>query len=149
MKASVYIETTITGYLTAWQSRDIVFAARQQITREWWNTRRSLFTLEAGDGDPVAARERIDVLSGVRMLTIADVAEGLAAHLLAKGALPAKAAADALHVAIAATNTIDYLLTWNCRHLANAAMRDTINQACIDRGFRSPVICTPEELIGV
>ena len=155
-RQTVYIETTVIGYLTAWPSRDLVVAAHQQITREWWNNHRSRFELVASElvaqecaaGDTSAAKERLQLLSGIRLLAIADAAGELAVHLVRRGAMPQKAGADALHVAIAAANGIDYLLTWNCRHLANAVMRSTIESACVERGFRAPVICTPEALSG-
>jgi hypothetical protein len=73
----------------------------------------------------------------------------LAKELLQAGALPAKAADDALHIAVAATKAVPYLLTWNCRHLANAMMRPIIESVCATKGFKAPIICTPEELMGV
>lgn len=153
---TVYIETTIISYLTAWPSRELVRAAHQEITRDWWANQRPHFQLyaselvarEAKAGDATAAKERLDAIAEVRLLGISEDATTLAEHLIRHGALPQKAAADALHVAIAAVNKMEYLLTWNCRHLANAAMRDTIEQACIEKGHRAPKLCTPEELIG-
>lgn len=153
-KPTVYIETTIVSYLTAWSSRDLVRAAHQQITREWWREQRLQFDLVASElvmressaGDATAAAERLEALKELRLLSISDAATEIAAHLIARGALPAKAAADALHVGLAAANGIEYLLTWNCTHLANATMRHTITSACVDRGFRPPTICTPESL---
>jgi len=155
MPQRVYIETTFVSYLTARPSRDLVMAAHQQITHEWWDTRRASYELcvsqlvldEAAAGDAQAAQERLLVLRPMLVLeTKADALE-LAKELLQAGALPAKAADDALHIAVAATKTVPYLLTWNCRHLANAVMRPLIETVCKAKGFKAPNICTPEELV--
>lgn len=151
----VYIETTIVSYLTARPSRDVVVAGHQRVTHEWWDTRRTNLELclsqlvldEAGAGDAQAAQERLLVLQPMLVLeTTADALE-LAKELLQAGALPAKASDDALHIAVAATTAIPFLLTWNCRHLANAAMRPVIEAVCTAKGFKAPIICTPEELL--
>jgi hypothetical protein len=102
---------------------------------------------EAGAGDAVAARERLLMLQPMLVLETTPEALQLAKELLHAGALPAKAANDALHIAIAATKTIPYLLTWNCRHLANAVIRPVIEKVCQAKGFKAPIICTPEELL--
>lgn len=155
MSERVYIETTFVSYLTARPSRDVVFAGHQQVTHEWWDTRRTNYELcvsqlvldEAGAGDAQAAQERLLVLQPMLVLeTTADALE-LAKELLQAGALPVKAADDALHIAVAATKTVPYLLTWNCRHLANAVMRPVIETVCKAKGFKAPIICTPEELL--
>lgn len=150
MKSKVYIETTIVSYLVASPSRDVIQSAHQQVTREWW-ARRSRFDLfvsrpvlaEAGRGDVTAAARRLEKLTGIPMLSIGRGTGALAYTLLRTGALPPKARIDAVHVAIAATNGMDYLLTWNLRHLANAAIRGKIEAACQRAGVRPPVICTP------
>ena len=155
MKPVVYIETSVVSYLTSWLSRDPVIAVRQQLTRKWFPTARRKFRLvmsdivihEAGRGDPTAARERLIALEGVTPLDIAAEAERVARELLAKGAVPAEAAADAYHIAVAATNPVHYLVTWNLRHIANAAMRSRIERVCRDAGYEPPVICTPEHLM--
>jgi hypothetical protein len=155
-KPTVYVETTIISYLTSWPSRDLVRAAHQQMTREWWDTHRENFDVVASElvvaesaaGDSSAANERLRILSTFRLLRVTTAATELARHLVQRGAIPPKAAADALHVALAAANGIDFVLTWNCRHLANAFMRSTIESACVERGFRPPIICTPEGLSG-
>jgi hypothetical protein len=122
---------------------------------QWWDTRRASYELcvsqlvldEAGAGDAQAAQERLLVLRPMLVLeTMADALE-LAKELLQAGALPAKAADDALHIAVAASKAIPYLLTWNCRHLANAVMRPVIESVCQAKGFKAPIICTPEELL--
>jgi hypothetical protein len=155
MADRVYVETTVVSYLTARPNRDVVIAGHQQVTQEWWDTRRSDYELcvsqlvldEAGAGDPQAAQERLAVLQPMSVLETTSEALELAKGLIQAGALPAKAAGDALHIAVAATKSVPYLLTWNCRHLANAVMRPMIEAACNAKGFKAPIICTPEELL--
>ncbi len=155
MKPKVYVETTVVSYLTARLSRDIVVAAHQQITQEWWDTRREQFQLvasqlvvrEASAGDAEAARERLEVLTPVTLLEVTPEALTLAQELVSVGAVPTQAAEDALHIAIAVTNGVEYLLTWNHRHLANPAMRTKIEEVCRSAGYESAIICTPEELL--
>lgn len=155
MKPTLYVETSIVSYLTARRSRDIVTAARQEITREWWNARRRNFQLftsefvleEAEEGDPEAARRRLDALSETEELDLHDEARPLARKLVKEGPLPAKAALDALHIAVSATSRMDYLLTWNLTHIANAAIRDQIEEICRSNGHEPPIMCTPEELM--
>ena len=152
---TVYIETSIVSYLTARPSRDVVTLARQELTREWWETRRhrhDLFTSEvvigeAGEGDDEAAQRRLDALQGLEELEATSQAEDLATALLEEGPLPQKAAVDALHIAISAIEEIEYLLTWNCTHIANAAMRKPIEDVCRTREVEAPIMCTPEELM--
>ena len=154
-KPTVYIETTVVSYLTAWPSRDLIRAAQQQQTREWWDSRRDAFDLvcselvhrEAGAGDPSAAAERLKVLADFRILVATGEAAAVAADLIARLQLPPRAQPDALHVAIAATNGVSYLLTWNCRHLTNAVLRPRIEWVCRENGLEPPVICTPPELM--
>jgi len=155
MKPKVYLETTIASYLTAWRSRDLITAAHQQITREWWDTRRGGFELfisqividEASEGDPDAAARRLEVLKELPLLSATEDGDELAETLIEQVPLPPKAAADALHLAIAVVNGMDYLLTWNCTHLANAALRSNMEGVCRNKGYRPLIICTPEELL--
>lgn len=152
-KLKVYVETTVISYLTAFPSRDLIVAAHQQLTAEWWQ-RRHRFELfvseavieEALGGDPGAAALRAATLEGIPVLDAGPAVANLARVLLAQHALPSKAAFDALHIAIAAVNGMDFLLTWNCKHIANAATRRTIERACVSAGFTPPAMCTPEEL---
>ena len=154
MAERVYIETTVVSYLTARPNRDVVIAGHQQVTHEWWDTRRQDFELcvsqlvlgEAGAGDAQAAQERLAILKSMTVLETTTAALELAKELILAGALPAKAADDALHIAIAAVHAVPYLLTWNCRHLANATMRPRIESVCTAKGLKAPIICTPEEL---
>jgi hypothetical protein len=154
MMERVYIETTFVSYLTARPSRDLIIAAHQQITHDWWDACRGdyeicaseLVVREAGDGDPLAAQERLEVLKSATLVQTRQEALDLAEELVKAGALPAKAFEDALHIAVAADQKIPYLLTWNLRHMANATMRPMIETVCADKGYKAPIICTPEEL---
>jgi len=154
MAQRVYLETSVVSYLTALPSRDLVVAGHQQVTREWWLSRKR-FDLyvseavlqEASRGDAEAASRRTGALSGVPILSTAPQALELAQSFLKAAAFPAKAALDALHVALAVVHGMDFLLTWNCTHIANAAVRPQIEAACWKAGFRPPVICTPLELL--
>lgn len=156
MKPKVYIETTVVSYLTARRSRDLVVAAHQQITEEWWQLRRGDFELfvsqsvlaEASAGDPEAAVQRLQLLASLDLLDITGEVEELATSLVVGRVVPAKAAEDALHIATATVHGMDFLLTWNCRHIANAAIRHRLTEAALARGYILPVICTPEELAG-
>jgi len=155
MNPRVYLETTVISYLTARPTRDLIVAANQQITHEWWQLRRSQFDLfisevvvnEASSGDRNAARQRLAKIEDVPLLTLTTDAITLAETLVRELPLPEKAVTDAVHVAIAATHGMDYLLTWNCRHLANAALRGKIDDVCRALGYEPPVICTPQELM--
>jgi predicted nucleic acid-binding protein len=155
MKPKIYIETTIISYLAARPSRDLITAAHQQVTQEWWENRRADFDLfvsqlviqEATAGDEQAVQRRQQVLEELALLQLNEEAVALARTLIDEGALPDKAVGDALHIAIATVHGMDYLLTWNLKHLANAAMRNAITVTCRARNYEPPVICTPEELL--
>ena len=154
MKPMVYIETTVVSYLTARPHRDIVVSAHQQLTREWWDGAADRYQLvisdlvvnEAGRGDVLAASERLAALKPLPQLEITDEDRVLAKRLLDAGVIPAKVAEDALHIAVAAANGCDFLVTWNFRHIANPTMKSRIADECRNAGYVSPVICTPEEL---
>ena len=155
MKPTAYIETSVVSYLTAWPSRDVVIAAYQQVTREWWHNARDRFDLvaselvidEAGAGDADAARARLEELKAVTLLEATEGAAELRQRLLDLEAVPRKAAEDAAHDAIAVTNGVDYLVTWNFRHIASAAMRSRIERVCREAGYEPAIICTPNELM--
>ncbi len=153
MKSRVYVETTVPSYLTAWPSRDLVRAAHQQLTREWWDRRdeyelfvSELVVRECEAGDATAAAARLAVLADLPLVALTEEVDELAKALAAGVPLPARAAADALHIAAAAVHGLDYLLTWNCTHIANATWRVKIEAVCRERGYEPPVICTPAEL---
>ncbi len=155
MRPKLYLETTIPGSLAAWPSRDLIRAARQQITREWWDTRRSDFELfvsqfvirEVSAGDKTATEDRLKLIENIAIPELSEEATQLAEELLRRVPLPAKAGVDTFRIAIAAVSERDYLLTWNCAHIASAALRGGIESVCRDRGYKPPRICTPEELM--
>jgi len=152
---TLYLETTIVSYLAAKPGRDIRVRARQEATRRWWRGRRKEFRVfvsplvveEAAAGDPKAARRRIRHLRGLPRLAVTDSVLKVAEHLLQRGVIPLQAEVDAVHIALAAVHGVEYLLTWNCKHIANAMKRGEIEELCRERGFEPPIICTPDELI--
>ena len=156
MASTVYLETSIISYLAARHSKDVITAARQQLTAQWWERRRAAFQLfvseevvreiRYGDAEAVARRE--GYLRGLSVLGVTRDAIEIARILIDERCMPRDAAADALHVAIATANGVEYLLTWNCRHIANAQMRTRIERAIRLRGHEPPILCTPEELPG-
>lgn len=157
MKKSVYIETSVISYLTARVSRDLVSAARQQLTQEWWDNSRQNFELfvsrlvlkEISSGDAQASGRRLDAVKGMTVLEINEAMFAVADELMRQGALPEKAREDALHIAISAVSGVDFLVTWNCRHIDNAAMKPVMRTVCSKMGYLCPEICTPEELGGI
>jgi len=152
----VYIETTIVSYLVSRPSRDVVIAGHQKTTQDWWASRRNEFECvisqvvidEASAGDSSEAKKRIEIIAGLPELEITADAEALAYSIMASGVLPPHVTRDAAHVAVAATHKVDYLLTWNCKHLANVQISRKIALVCEKAGHRMPIICTPEELMG-
>ena len=155
-KVKVYVETSVISYLTSRPSRDVVIAGHQQTTHEWWEDSFAHFHLvasqlvvqECSAGDEKAVQERLKVLESVELLEVTEEAINLAQALITQGTVPKKAAEDALHIAIAVTNGIDYLVTWNCKHIANAVMRNKIDKVCRLNNYEPVTICTPEELLG-
>ncbi len=155
MNPKIYIETSVISYLTAWRSRDLVVAANQEATREWWDEHSKSFELyisetviqEAAGGDEHAAGRRLEIINEIAELNITHAAQDLAKGLLSEIPLPKEAEIDGLHIAIATVHGMDYLLTWNCRHIANAVLRHPIESVCRKRGYEPPVICTPLELM--
>jgi hypothetical protein len=154
---SVYIETSIISYLVSRPNRDLLVAAHQQITHEWWRQKRQEFDCfvslavieELRAGDMEAADKRMEQIQRFSVLEITEEAEYLARKIVEAGAIPRRAVRDAAHIAIATVNEIDYVLTWNCRHLANAQIIRKVSVVCNEAGYGMPVICTPEELMGV
>ena len=155
MKPKVYVETSVISYLTSRPSRDILILGHQQITQEWWSNHQEMFHLvasqlviqEASAGDPIASKQRLKILEQIELLATTERALTLAQAFLELKIMPQKAAEDALHIAIAVTNGIDYLLTWNCKHIANAIIRREVERICRSLGYEPVTICTPEELI--
>src|SRR5262245_3388290 len=153
---TVYIETSIVSYLTARPSRDLLVAAHQQLTVVWWDeqrTRYEIFTsqvvlAEARAGDPDAAQQRLTVLERLPLLDMTDAAVALASMLVTGQALPAQAAQDALHLAVACVHGMQYLLTWNWTHLANAPLRSRLDRGCPAAGYTTPIPCAPADCEG-
>ena len=156
MSARLYLETTIPSYLVGRPSRDLRVAAHQQLTREWWDSRRADFDLyvselviqEVRAGDIHLSGDRLDLLAGVPVLAASEEIIELAEDLVIKGPIPRKAAGDAVHIAFAAVYACEYLLTWNCRHIANAELYRAIRRVMELHGYEVPTLCTPEELMG-
>jgi len=157
VKQRVYIETTIVSYLVSRPSSDVRVAANQVTTLDWWEQRRESFDLftsefvlaEASLGESSIAARRMGILSDLPELEITDEVRVLGDALLNEGPIPPNAEIDAYHIATAAVNGMDYLLTWNCTHIANAAMRSDIESVCRNQGYEPPTICTPQELMEV
>ena len=152
----LYIETSIVSHATAWPSRDITIAGLQQQARDWWANERSKFELvtsqltldEAADGDPTAATDRLNLLQGLPLVDINSDVEELAERLIQAHTMPEKAAADAVHVAAAALGGVNYLLTLNCKHIANAHELPRIYELLDREGLGQLLICTPAEFLG-
>lgn len=150
------METSIISYLAARPSRDLIVAARQQLTHTWWRDRRPMFDLfvsqvvldEILAGDPDAAERRAALIAGIPVLDIVPEVADLAATLIQRVPLPATAGADAAHIATAAYPRIDVLMTWNSTHIANAELRPRVERVCRESGHPAPVLCTPDELMG-
>ncbi len=151
----VYIETSIVSYLRQRPSGQVVTAARQLLTRRWWEQERFQYELvtsqyvidEAADGDPLRAQERLDSLEDIPSLQLGPEIDAIANAIMSRAILPPKAQVDALHIAVASYHRIDYLLTWNCSHIANARILPRIQAALIEQGCFVPLICTPEEML--
>ncbi len=154
MLPTVYVETTIVSYLTAKARNELIYAARQELTRLWWEQHRSRYDLvtselvleEARRGDPEAAVERLNILREIDLLSISDPRiQQLSQALLDKSLLPEKARADSLHLATATVHQVNYRMTWNCRHIANADLLPRVYQLMINQGYTPPLVVTPEE----
>jgi predicted nucleic acid-binding protein len=155
VKRRVYIETSVISYLANRPSRDLVVAGRQQVTHTWWESRRPVFDLvisqvvldEVGAGDQEAARRRLALVEGLPLLDMTTEAAELAASLIERLGLPRQASADAAHVAVAAVHGVEFLVTWNVAHIANAALRRRVEDVCRAQGHTPPILCTPDELM--
>lgn len=156
MSESVYIETSLLGYLTARPSENLIVMANVTITQQWWDTRRSLFDLyisqvvldEVARGDKEIAARRLEILQDLPLLDVNENVEDLAAQFILKSNLPPKASDDALHIAVATVYGLNYLLTWNCKHIANAQIQRKLLQISVTAGYELPIICTPYGLMG-
>jgi len=156
MNPKVYIETSVISYLTARLSSDLIVAAHQKITSDWWENRRVEFDLytsqlvirEARRGNLQAAEKRLRALQGIAVVPLNNKAFELADTIVSQQALPKESHADALHISVAILYEMDYLLSWNCRHIANAERQKKIAQIIRQEGYNMPILCTPEVLMG-
>jgi len=148
---TVYIEATIVSYLVANPSRDSILAAHQQLTRQWWQDERLRYECvtsdevlrEASLGDAEMSRRRAAALADLTVLMVDDAARDLAHELLAAKILPPAASSDAIHAVVASLRSVNILLTWNCRHLANPHLLGKLRGFVGRRGLTLPEICTP------
>ncbi len=153
MPHSIFIETTIPSYYVSRPSRNLLQFARQELTREWWDDRRHEFDLftsqlvldEASEGEPAKATERLELLAGLELLDLNEQVEALATKLIGSGILPATAIRDASHLAAAGVHGMNFLLTWNCKHIANPFIADRLQSCFSSMGVYLPNICTPEQ----
>ena len=151
MSETVYIETSIIGYLTTRPSRNLILVANAEVTREWWDTRRSTFNLytsqavlkEVSQGDAEMASRRLEIIRDFPLLELNQFVLDLAEQFLERSNLPAKADVDAVHIAAATVHGMDYLLTWNCKHIANAQIQGKLAEISLDFGYELPILCTP------
>ncbi|AFZ07656.1 hypothetical protein Osc7112_3273 [Oscillatoria nigro-viridis PCC 7112] len=156
MSETLYIETSILGYLTARSTKNLILAANMEVTKDWWEYRRSAFTLyvsqavlnEVAQGDAEIAVQRMELLGGVPLLELNQAVRDLASQFLTRSNLPPKAHIDAIHIAVATVHGLDYLLTWNCKHIANAQIQGKLAEISFDFGYELPILCTPYELLG-
>ena len=150
----VYVETSVISNLTARPSYNLIDMARQVSTQTWWSLMRPKFDLyasmlvldEAARGDKTAAQKRVEALGAMTLLSVTEEMELLAERLLAATAVPRTSYEDAVHIAVATVSGMDYLLTWNCKHIANAVTMPKIYKVCVESNYRCPVICTPDQL---
>lgn len=154
-KPTVYVETSVISYLTARPSRDVITAGRQLITVRFWDRRdefdltsSELVVREASRGNPATAAKRLSMLEGMEIVSASEEALRLSRLFIERAVLPSNAAEDALHIAIAAAAGIEFLLTWNFAHMANAAVRRQVEEICREEGYAPVIICTPQELLG-
>lgn len=152
---SVYLETTVIGHIAGRLHADAVIIGRQTTTRRWWSTAKGRYMLfasnlvvsECAEGDAVTAMERLEVLEKIALLDIDEETEKLAIALLANHAVPGTEPRDATHIAVAAVNGVNYLATWNFKHIMNPSTQHLIESICRHVGYEPPTICTPEQLL--
>ncbi len=154
MKPKLYVETSIVSYLTSRPSRDVVINANQQLAQEWWENRHKfdlfvseLVVNEVSQGDVQMAEKRLNLIRDVPLIDFNGEAKDLAKEILRQNVLPIKAALDVFHIA-AAVHEIDFLLTLNCKHIANAFILRRIEKICVRFGYEPPIVCTPQEILG-
>ena len=153
-RPTVYIETTVIGHLVGRMLADPIVAGRQAVTRDWWPIAARSYHLfvsrlvadECAGGDPEAAAERLAVLDSLEFVAASPAADELTRRLIAARAIPATEPRDAAHVSLATVHGIEYLVTWNFKHIANATARALIEFVCRNAGYEPPIICTPDQL---
>ncbi len=156
-KPTVYLETTVIGHLVGRLHPDPTVAGKQISTREWWATAADRFQLfasklvvdECSGGDALAATERLSALDKLDFIVVNAEAETLAQQLISGHALPSTELRDALHISLAAVFGIEYLVTWNFKHIANPSTRSSIEAICREAGYEPSIICTPEALMEI
>ncbi|MCP4656629.1 MAG: type II toxin-antitoxin system VapC family toxin [bacterium] len=157
MKPAVYIETTVISYLTARPSRDLIVAGHQQLTHEWWSDHLPRFEGfispavmdEISKGDPKAAQARLSAVADFKILELVPEVRDLADAYFSGIEIPARARADSYHLAFAAWHGMDFLVTWNCTHIAGGFVRRMVRGINSEREIATPTICTPEELMEI
>jgi len=157
-KPKIYLETTIVSYITARPARDIVALAKQCITQEWWEEKRQFFDLyistvvvdEISKGDFMASQKRLDLIMN-EQITLLDLSEEsrVLGDEIADKFFPARAANDGLHIAIAASNGMDHILTWNFTHIGNEVDKAGIIKVCEEHDLYCPSVCSPEALMNI
>ena len=155
LKPKVYVETTVVSYLAARPSHDVTLAARQQVTLQLWEEYSNNFEFvisnvvvsEAREGNPIAAQRRLEILANLPVVDMSSEAIMLVDKLIDAGAVPQHSRPDAQHIAIATVNNIEYLVSWNYKHIVNETKRQLINEVCHAAGFQPTTLCTPTELI--
>lgn len=153
---TIYIETSIVSHASARPSSNIQIAALQHQAREWWSVERPKFNLvtsqltilESSEGDPTAAADRLKMLDGLPLVSLDSDVDALANLILSNHLMPQKASADAVHVAAAAIAGVNYLLTQNCKHIANAHELPRVYRLLENEGYDQLLICTPAEFLG-
>jgi len=153
-KQTVYIESSVVSYLTANPSRDIVIAGHQQTTYDWWHLWRNKFDCFISDlvydeislGDSSAAQKRIEAIENFKYLEFNLEIENLGYEYFRLLNIPQKSRLDALHLAVGVWHKIDFILSWNCKHIANAIVSKKLREFNNKMGFHTPILCTPEEL---
>jgi hypothetical protein len=151
----IYIESTIPSYVVARPARDLLQAAHQEITKRWWESERlkhdifisPLVLKEIRDGEAEMAEARMNLVSNLENLTVPTKVGELAELFIQKGVLPSGALTDATHIALSAVHKMHILLTWNCRHIANASIQFRLRRLAESRGFSLPLLCTPQEML--
>ncbi len=156
MSETLYLETSVIGYLTARPSQNLIVAANIAVTREWWDNRRKNFEIyvsevvfnEIARGDPEIAQNRIEIIKDFPILFANETVTDLAQQFLQKTNLPPKVSDDTLHIALATVYGLDYLLTWNCRHIANPNIQQKLSEISTNFGYELPILCIPYQLRG-